>query len=231
MKSIGGYVVAALALVALGSVAIGVGRFQHRLAQADEALAALNFAESARAYAELEASVGYARYIPWLGDDALRRIRANHAAVHYWEGDYEALLSLAEVTDDDIDPDLLFVAANAVYRVGQLRGADRQSLLRAVDAARAAYQVVLREHGNHPDAAFNYEYLLRVGDEIAMSDVLPSSVQPSGDESVPQTLHGREGAPPSGQAEEEFEVYVPEDRDEDERGTAPGSGEVRQRKG
>ena len=232
MRSIGGYVVAALVLVALGTMAVVAGRFQHRLARADEALAALDFAESARAYSELEESVVFARYIPWLGGDALRRIRANHAAVQYWDGDYDALLSLAEATGDVADPELLFIAANAVYRAGQQRASDRQSLLRAVDAARAAYQVVLREHGSHPDAAFNYEYLLRVGDEIAMGDDLLSSVRTSGDGAKPaaQTLHGREGGPPAGQPEEEFKVYVPQDRDE-EKGTAPGGDQVRDRKG
>jgi hypothetical protein len=232
MKSVGGYVVAALALVALGTMAIGAGRFQYRLAGADEALAALDFAEASRAYSELEGSVGYARYIPWFGGDALRRIRANHAAVQYWDGDYDAVLSLAESVGGVADPELLVVTANAVYRVGRQRASDSQSLLRAVDAARAAYQVVLREHGNHPDAAFNYEYLSRVRDEIAMGDVQLSGVLPSDDELTPsaQTLHGREGGPPPDEVEEEFKVYVPRDQDE-EKGTGPGADQVRERKG
>ena len=232
MRSVGGYVAAALVLVVLGTMAIGAGRFQHRVARAEEALAALDFAEASRAYSELEGSVGYARYIPWLGGDALGRIRANHAAVQYWDGDYAALLSLAEASGDVADPERLFVAANAVYRVGQQRASDPQSLLRAVDASRAAYQIVLREYGDHPDAAFNYEYLLRVGDEIAMGDVQLSGVEPSDDESTrpAQTLHGREGGPPAGEAEDEFKVYVPRDQDE-EKGTAPGGDQVRERKG
>ena len=213
-------------------MAVGTGRFQQRLARADEALAALDFAEASRAYSELEGAVGFARYIPWLGGDALRRIRANHAAVQYWDGDYDVLLSLAEGDGNVVDPELLFVAANAVYRVGQRRAADPQSLLRAVDAARAAYEVVLREHGNHPDAAFNYEYLLRVRDEIAMGDAQLSNGRSPGEGATPpaQTLHGREGGPPAEEAEDEFKVYVPQDQDE-EKGTAPGGDQVRERKG
>ena len=95
MKSIGGYVIAAGVLAALGAVALGVGRLEHRIAGADEALLSLDFVRSATAYDELEPYVAYARYVPWIGDDALRRIRANRAAVRYWDGDYTALLALA----------------------------------------------------------------------------------------------------------------------------------------
>ena len=237
MKSIGSCVVTAGALAVLGAVALAVGRLEHRIARADEALLSLDFVRSATAYDELQPYVAYARYVPWIGDDALRRIRANRAAVRYWDGDYTALLALArdESARGGTDTELLFVAANAAYRLGQQRAADRAGLLRAIDDARAAYQVVLREGGNHPDAAFNLEYMLFVRDELAKSGRPPTARAPTPDEDGPasaqQTLHGREGAPPPGRSQKEFKVYVPEDRDEQKSPSAPGSDEVRQRKG
>jgi hypothetical protein len=235
MKTIGGWVFAALVLAALGAGAIAAGRVEHRIARAEQALAALDFVESALAYEELEQSLAYLRFVPWIGEDALRRMRASRAAVEYWDGDYDALLSLArgESAGENPDPELLFIAANATYRLGQQRAADRDAMLRAIDDARAAYQVVLTESGGHADAAFNYEYLLGLRDGIARAR-LPSRVQPPGEEGSgqgQQTLHGREGAPPPERSQKEFKVYVPEDRDESTNETEPGSDQVRQRKG
>lgn len=238
MKSIGGYVVAALALAALGGVALAGGLLEHRIARADEAMASLDFVESAQAYDELEQSIWYARYVPWVAEDALKRIRARRAAVRYWDGDYDALLSLTreDMTGDEPDPDLLFIAANAMYRLGQARAANPQSMLRAFDAARDAYQAVLRQEGSHPDAAFNYEYMVVVRDQVAKGvRRLPSRSPTTGEARAAlgqQTLHGRRGGPPPGRTEEEFKVYVPEDRDERaKKGTTPGGDQVRQRKG
>jgi hypothetical protein len=235
MKTIGGWIFAALVLAALGAGAIAAGRVEHRIARAEQALAALDFVESALAYEELEQSLAYLRFVPGIGEDALRRMRASRAAVEYWDGDYDALLSLArgESAGENPDPELLFIAANATYRLGQQRAADRDAMLRAIDDARAAYQVVLTETGGHADAAFNYEYLLGLRDEMARAR-LPSRVQPPGEEGSGQgqhTLHGREGAPPPERSQKEFKVYVPEDRDERTNETEPGSDQVRQRKG
>ena len=94
MKTIGAYLVAALALAVLGGVALAVGRLEHRIAGADAALVSLGFVESARAYDELEHS-RIRTLLPWIGGDALTRMRASRAAVRYWGGDYDALLSLA----------------------------------------------------------------------------------------------------------------------------------------
>ena len=236
MKTVGGYVVAALALAALGAVALAVGRLEHRIARADEALVSLDFVESARAYDDLEPYAGYARYVPWIGGDALRRMRASRAAVRYWGGEYDTLLSFArgETAGGDADTELLFIAANAAYRLGQQRAADGPRMLRAIDDARAAYQAVLSEGPGHPDAAFNYEYLLGVRDDLAKGRLAASRTRAPGEEGrtpAPQTLHGREGAPPPGRSQKEFKVYVPEDRDERTKQSEPGSDQVRQRKG
>lgn len=235
MKSIGGYVVVAVVLTALGAVALAGGLLEHRIARAEEALASLDFAETAAAYDELEQSVAYARYVPWIAGDALNRIHARRAAVRYWDGDYETLLAVTRDASggETTDAELLFIAANAIYRLGLTRAPDRQSILRSLDDARGAYQVVLRESAGHPDAAFNYEYLGLIRDEIAKGRSRILGSPGSGDELAfgRQTLHGREGAPPAGRSKEEFNIYVPEEPDERGKGLEPGSDELRRRKG
>ncbi len=237
MKTIGGWVFAAIVLAALGAAALAAARVEHRIARAEEAFASFDLAGSARAYDELQQSLAYVRFIPWIGSDAVRRMQASRAAVEYWDGDYSALQALArgETAGENPDPELLFIAANATYRLGQQRAANRDSMLRAIDDARAAYQVVLTESGGHADAAFNYEYLLGLRDEIARARLPGASrVQPPGEEGAgqgQQTLHGREGAPPPERSQKEFKVYVPEDGDERTNETEPGSDQVRQRKG
>lgn len=228
MKSIGGYVAGGLVLAALGAVALAGGLIEHRIAHAKEALASLDFGETAAAYDKLEQYVAYARYMPWIAGDALNRIRARRAAVRYWEGDHDALLPVTRDASagEQTDPELLFIAANATYRLGQKRAADRASMLRALDDARGAYQVVLRESTGHADAAFNYEYLALVRDEIAKGrrrDELAGLGK--------QTLHGREGGPPPAKRLDEFKILVPEEDQERQRGKEAGGDQLRRRRG
>ena len=237
MKSIGGYVVAAVACAVLGMAAVAAGLLEHRLADAEEAMVSLDFAESVRAYDALEGSLWYADYVPWVAEDALAQVRARRAAVRYWDGDYDALLALTRGQGDgEGDANLLFIAANAMYRMGQERAADPAAMLRAIDDARAAYQTVLRQTGGHADAAFNYEYMMVMRDDLAARSARrgPAAGAPvavSRPVAVPHTIHGREGGPPPGRTDEEFKVFVPEDRDERSKGTTPGGDQVRQRKG
>ena len=237
MKCIGGYVAAAAACAVLGLAAVAAGLLEHRIARAEEAMASLDFVESARAYDELEGSLWYAAYVPWIADDALTRIRARRAAVRYWDGDYDALLALARENagSEAVDTELIFIAANAMYRMGQERAADPAALVRAMDDARAAYQTVLRQTDAHADAAFNYEYMMWMRDEIARATArraAPGVAAQAGRPAVvPHTLHGREGGLPPGRTDEEFKVFVPQDRDEGSKGTTPGADQVRQRKG
>lgn len=231
MKSIGGYVVAAVVGAVLGMAAVAVGLLEHRIARAEEAMASLDFTESVLAYDDLEQSLWYAEYLPWIADDTMTRVRARRAAVRYWGGDYDALLALTrEQGNEESDTELLFIAANAMYRIGQERAADAAAMVRAIDDARAAYQTVLRQTDGHADAAFNYEYMMVMRDEIAKGTRrgAPAASRPM---VVQHTIHGREGGPPPGRTDEEFKVFVPEDRDERSKGTTPGGDQMRQRKG
>ncbi len=232
MRTIGGQVAAALVLAVLGGMALAAGRVEHRMARAEEALAVLDFSAAARAYAELEEYEAYERFIPWLSSD-LKRFAAQRAAIRYWEGDYDAIAALRD-PGREADPDTLFIAANALYRLGQAHGADRQALLRALDEALAAYRAVLTRDGGKSDAAFNYEYVALVRNELIKGQrrTLPGAPVASGAADPAQTLHGREGGAPPDRPEDNQKLFVPADPDDGpDKSTAPGGEQLRQRKG
>ena len=233
MRTIGGQLAASLILAALGGVAVATGRIEHRMARAEEAFAVLDFSAAARAYAELEEYEAYGRFVPWLASD-LKRLAARRAAIRYWEGDYDALVALRDPGRGEADPETLFIAANALYRLGQAHGADRQALLRALDEALDAYRAVLTRDGSQSDAAFNYEYVTFVRNELIEGQrrTLPGAPVADGAADPAPTLHGREGGAPPDRPEDNQKLFVPPDPDDGpDRSTAPGGDQLRQRKG
>ena len=234
MRHIGGYVIAALLCAAAGTAAFAVGRLEHRMAEAEEAMASLDFARTTRAYDELQQSMWYADYVPWITHSTIARIHAQSAAVRYWQGDYAALLDLTRdaAEGQNVDTDLLFVTANTTFRLGQQGATDPVLLSRAADDARKVYQSVLRQTPTHPDAAFNYEYMLVVRDLLAKKPgTKPAQSRGAVPKAPRQTLHGIEGGPSPGRTDEEFKTMVPQNKEERSRGTTRGGEQVLRRKG
>ena len=234
MKRIGRYVVAAVVCGLSGAVAFAVGRLEHRIADAETAMGSLDFAASERAYAELEQSLWYGDYVPWLAEETQTRIRAHRAAARYWQGDYAAIPELTRSNAEGrVDSHLLFLAANSLYRIGQQRAGSPADMLGAIDQARAAYQTVLRETATHPDAAFNYEYMVAARNQIARTARRTGASTAGGPRQpvVHHTIHGVEGGPPPGRTDEKFEIFVPQNDEERTKGTKSGGDQMRQRKG
>lgn len=233
MRTISSQLAASLVLTVLGGMALAAGRVEHRIARAEEALAVLDYSTAARAYAELEEYEAYERFVPWLSSD-LKRLAAQRAAIRYWEGDYDALVALRDPGRGEADPGTLFIAANALYRRGQAHGADRQGLLRALDEALDAYRAVLTRDGSRSDAAFNYEYVALVRNELIKGQrrTLPGAPVAEGAADPAQTLHGREGGAPPDRPEDNQKLFVPADPDDGpDKSTAPGGDQLRQRRG
>jgi hypothetical protein len=108
-----------------------------------------------------------------------------------------------------------------VYRDGLPRSTNRTAILQLLDSAIAAYRTVLnnaRRPEDTPyaeDAAYNYEYVVRLRDEILKGRrrALPP---PDDDANL-----GFEGKPEDATFEKEFQQYVPlekEERDNNEAG-------------
>ena len=176
MRTVINYVVVAVILGGVAAVALTASRIDRRVARAEQQMATLELDAPDTTYAELSEYLDFADY---------------------------ADTTSAEVTGN---LPLQFIVANAAYRAGVNAEAEREEVLRAIDGAIDVYLGVLQESPDHPDAAYNYEYLIRLRADIAAgADIPMGSVNPN----------GREGESPEDGALEEIKIYVPVQQDVD----------------
>ncbi len=165
-----------------------------------------------------------------MGNEVAADIRARRATVSYWQHNYGDIVlaeeePLAEVAADDLA--LQLIVANAVYRSGQAQWTDRDTTLAALDAGINAYLTVLQNDPDSEDAAFNFEYLLRLRRQIESGEREPGElfVEQEGSQ-------GKQGGPPQEFETGEFEIYIPLESDElDKAVGAAGKAGERKRKG
>jgi len=230
MRPILALAAAALVAVALGYAFLGVAHLETNLADAGERLSTQQYDMAAESLAEAQRYAGRARWVPWLGSDARNEISARRAALQYWRHEYDAVLPegtepVAEVDESNVE--LQLVVANAGYRVGQTRYENKESTVRALEEAAAGYLTVLKSPTWHPDAAFNYEYLIRLRDKAAGGQNPPPPQENEEDADL-----GEAGAPTPATAEQGFEIYVPlEEGERNPSGGEAGQAAPRERKG
>ncbi len=159
---------------------------------------------------------------------------------NYWRSQYEILTDPAGLLSQEgaaSDPELLFLAANAAFRTAQNNQTDeRATNVERLDRVIEDYATVLRADGNYQDAAFNYEFVVRVRDLLAgtrNAQRIPENLGipiPSPDLPVGPTIHGYPGGPPGELPGSEFNTIAPmpfEERDAND----PGTGQVLRRRG
>lgn len=227
MKSIAGYLMAAAVAVLLGGGCLAIGLLDRDLARAQENLATRNYAESEAAYDTAERYFEYASHVPFVGNGPVNDVRARQAALKYWQRQYREIVSqqpdpVGSVASDNVDLQLL--VADAVYRMGQAQATDRESLMMALDAGISGYQTVLKNAAPPEEAAYNYEYLVRLRNELDKGSrklTKPGEKDPE----------GAAGAPPAVQNEREFKIYVPLEPDERKNEGEAGKAAPAKRKG
>ena len=221
------YVVAAVTFGVAAALLLAGGLVERRIAAAQRALATLDVAEAERAYARIAGTVDYAVMMPGLFRGLRDDLATRRAAVRYWRSDYEALVAEhADTNDPDarMQPDLPFLLANAGYRAARDRVADRQDRVDTLTRAIAGYRRILENNPEHLDAAFNFEYLVRLREDIARGEDFPAGSLPD--------LHGREGAPPPEADLEEIQIYIPlEEETEPDDDGRPTIGQPIQKRG
>lgn len=192
----------------------------------------------------LAPSASLSDYLPGaqgrLADD-IRRIRATTA---YWIGAYDDVI---EERSQELDPEILLTAANAAFRASERDpGSSQQEQVQRLDGVLQAYAAVLKASPRHADAAYNYEYVSRVRDQVAarVAGKTPPVAVPTvparahstgsgqaGDLPGGNTIHGRPGGPPPEAKAEEFQVIAPmEYGDREAQPEATPGGKI-QRKG
>lgn len=217
MKSVIGYIVAAIAFTFLGGVLLTASRLDRGLAESQENLVTQKYAESLATFDTAERYYGYASRLPWIGSAPLNDVRARRATTQYWQRQYAAIVPQGTEPVSTVDENniaLQMVVANAVFRVGQAGSKNKQSTLDALDTSINAYLTVLKNTPRHEDAAYNYEYLVRLRQEVEKGRRKPGEGE---GEDGPE---GRGGGPTPEQGNmNDFKIYIPLESEELQQGS------------
>jgi hypothetical protein len=229
MKGIAGILTVAVLMVLAGFVALGVASFERTMAGAEESLATLRYAEAADRLAEAATFARYTRWLPGAGGRAARDLKAREALAQYWQQQYGAVVPgdsdpVGAVDEQNIP--LQLVVANSVYRAGQARSTSRETAVQALDEAIAGYATVLKGETWDERAAYNYEYLVRLRDDLARGR-RKQTPEPSGEDAS----LGAAGAPAKTADMQKFEVYIPLEGEERNDAAEAGKGTPNKRKG
>jgi hypothetical protein len=209
MKTLTGLLLAALLCAAIGALSVAVWRIEGHLADVHEQTATLQFERAQRSLDAASELLGYADWVPLLGDELRGEIRMRQALLQYWQRNYDALVPQSAnpaAAEDEPAVDLQLVFANAGYRAGQARATNRATALRALEEAVSGYAAVLRNTTWHPDAAFNYEYAARLRDDMSKGRRATAPQREGAD-------FGLQGEP-AGTTRDRFEIYIPLDNGE-----------------
>ena len=228
-------IIVILFLVAIGAASLMAGRFERRMAIAQEDMAVLDFADPQADYAALEQDI---EGLPLVSERPLREIRRRRAMLQYWQSDYADLVEVARTASqaedaDSIDPEMRVLAANALYRVAQRGPQDRPTLLKNLDAAIRAYNEALRAGVARPDVAFNYELAVRMRDEVGAGKRKALTNAKTDDTESDPNMHGDPGEPPKDMKVEQFQIRIPMDPKEIKQSQeqAAGTGAARRKRG
>lgn len=228
IRTLFGYLLLAAALALAAVVLRTAGRMERQLAEADQAMAMVNLGDAARRYETVAAALGPFERIPWVLRGTRDTVVARQAAVAYWRGRYRELVdAYTQPNSPNMagNIDLQFVVANADYRSVQQPGTNRDLALGTLDHAIGVYRRLLEGDDAHEDAAFNYELMVRLRNEIAAGDEVPEFSRPN----VP----GNPGDPMEEEEMEDVQIYVPRDSlidpDESEDPTIGEGAPIRRR--
>jgi hypothetical protein len=232
-----GLIVAAL-LFAAGTVSLAESRHARRLAEAHERLATLQYTDED----DLESDATLVdRLPPPLG--LAQGTEARHSAtVAYWLARYTTLTEMANPGNGPAlnDPELLFLAANAAFRTSAPQSKDAKGAVARLDTVAQAYADVMRKAPEFSDAAYNYEFVVKLRDQLAKGPkrgARDAKAKPPVPEDVSvdlptgPTIHGRPGGPPEGESMSDFKTVTPMRYDEREEQMDPGRGQKLRRKG
>jgi hypothetical protein len=221
MKSAAAQLVLVIVLVIAGAALWTVGAAEQRLAAAERTLVTLRYQQAAEALETAPATNAIERVIAdvtGMAEDA----EATKRQVAYWMGDFEQFLQ----RDDDVAVKML--AADASYRALRAQGGTWQSVTTRLDAIAKRYADVVREQPGNEDAAYNYEFIVRLRSAVAAAK---QPIAPLDLDEIGLTIHGHRGGPPEGSDTKKFKMIVPMRPDERMEAEQAGRGAQKTRKG
>jgi hypothetical protein len=202
-------------LVAAGAILWRSSEHERRLAAAERDLVTLKYADAAQAATQPGGRLADLMPLSTAKDDA----RTLASTAGYWSGDYDKAIE---------NPDAKLLAANAAFRRAREQGGSWQAVVGRLDSVVKQYAEILRDNPNNTEAAFNYEYVVRLRAVFAQRK-LP--VPPVDAKANGLTIHGYEGAPPEEAEMKKFKMIVPMRPDERLEAEKAGKGTTKVRKG
>ena len=203
-----------------------------RVADAKQDMAALNHRDLDTLDAKPALSDYVARDRRGLSDD----IRIVKATAAYWLGRYGSVA--ADTTESAVDAQILLTAANAAFRESQNETVVGPAAVQRLDGVLQAYAAALKASPRNIEAAYNYEFVARLRDQVARSPQgriakTPASAGPvmGGDLPAGPTIHGAPGAPPPDAKMEELQMIAPMEYGDREAQPEATPGAKRERKG
>ena len=214
-SSLLGQALIVIVLVAAGAILWRSSEHERRLAAAERDLVTLKYDDAATAAAQPGGRL--AALLP--GSTVTSDAKALASTAGYWRGDYDAAIA---------DPDAKLLAANATYRKIRQAGGSWQAVVGRMDNLVKQYAEIIRENPSNTEAAFNYEYVVRLRAVFAARKL---AVPPYDARSTGMTIHGFEGAPPEESDMKKFKMIVPMRPDERLEAEKAGKGTTKVRKG
>jgi hypothetical protein len=177
---------------------------------------------------------------------------ATTATVAYWLGQYGSVAADTGGDNTVTDGEVLRTAANAAFRDSQreVPGAGNRepgagnrepgAVVQRLDGVLQAYASALKASPRDVEAAYNYEYVARLRDQVARSQgkvkPTPAPAEPAqrkaaGDLPAGPTIHGKPGAPPPEAKMEDLELLAPLEYGDREAQPEATPGAKRERKG
>ncbi|MEP6783347.1 MAG: hypothetical protein ABI983_06730 [Acidobacteriota bacterium] len=202
-------------LVGAGAILWRSSEHERRIAAAERDLVMLKYDDAATAATQPGGRL--AGLMPMSSANGDAKTLASTAG--YWRGDYDAAIA---------NPDAKLLAANATYRKIRAAGGSWQAVVGRMDSLVKQYAEILRDNPNNTEAAFNYEYVVRLRTVIAQRK-LP--VPPNDQHANGLTVHGFPGAPPEEADMKKFKMIVPMRPDERLEAEKAGKGTTKVRKG
>ena len=161
---------------------------------------------------------------------------ATSATVAYWLGQYGNVAADTAGDNSVVDAEVLRTAANAAFRDSRRDPATGQAAIQRLDGVLQAYASALKASSRDVEAAYNYEYVARLRDQVARSQgkmkPAPAPVAArAGDLPAGPTIHGKPGMPPPDAKMEDLEMLAPLEYGDREAQPEATPGAKRERKG
>ena len=169
------------------------------------------------------------------------------ATVAYWLGRYDSVA--ADTNSGKADAEILLAAANAAFRDVQRNPGSGPAAVQRLDSVLQAYSSAMKATSDQQalasvalanEAAYNYEFVARVRDQVAripanktaqIGPITPAKPMMGGDLPLGPTIHGAPGAPPPDAKMEELNTIAPMEYGDREAQPEATPGGKKDRKG